>query len=68
MLVLQRKVNEDILIGDGIKIKVLSIKGDKVRLGFTAPAELRVDRAEVRARIDAELPPAIAGEWKECEE
>jgi carbon storage regulator len=52
VLVLTRKVDEDVLIGDGIVVTVLSIRGDQVRLGIAAPRDVRVDRSEVRDRIN----------------
>lgn len=48
MLVLSRKENERIMIGDDVECVVLSIRGDKVRLGFKAPVEIPIDRSEVR--------------------
>ena len=48
MLVLTRKENEEILIGDGVRIVVVEIFGNKVRLGVVAPKSVRVDRKEVR--------------------
>lgn len=48
MLVLSRKKDEKILIGDNISIMVIEIRGDKVRLGIEAPKEIPVDRHEVR--------------------
>ena len=47
MLVLSRKRNEKIVIGDNITIAVVEIRGDKVRLGITAPEEVSVHRQEV---------------------
>jgi len=47
MLVLMRKRNETIVIGDDIFIHVVEIKGDKVRLGIDAPNEIPVHRKEV---------------------
>lgn len=50
MLILGRKVNEKILIGDEITIMVVGINRDgKVSLGISAPADVRVDREEYRA-------------------
>lgn len=46
MLVLTRKEDEAILIGEDIKLKVVSISGDKVRIGIEAPREVRVLREE----------------------
>lgn len=51
MLVLSRKKNEEIMIGDQICITVIETRGDKVRLGFTAPREVTILRAEVHERI-----------------
>lgn len=47
MLVLTRKVEESILIGDDIEIMVLGVSGDKVRIGINAPREIDVFRKEV---------------------
>jgi carbon storage regulator len=47
MLVLSRKRNESIVIGQGITVTVIDIRGDKVRLGIDAPKDLPVDRREV---------------------
>ena len=47
MLVLSRKTNESIIIGDDIVITVAEIRGDKVRIGITAPKDVPVHRREV---------------------
>lgn len=47
MLVLSRKKNESIVIGEGITIVVVEIRGDKVRLGIEAPTDVPVHRREV---------------------
>lgn len=54
MLTLSRKLDEEIVIGDDIVVKILRIDGKQVKLGISAPPEVRVDRKEVRERIDAE--------------
>ncbi len=56
MLVLSRRVGERIVIGDDadIQITVVSIRGNHVRLGITAPKSLRVDRLEIHQRIAAQ--------------
>jgi carbon storage regulator len=47
MLVLSRKIGEAVLLGDDIKIMIVDIRGDKVRIGIEAPSELPVHRQEV---------------------
>ena len=47
MLVLSRQRDETIIIGDNIEITVVDIRGDKVRLGVSAPKEISVHRKEV---------------------
>lgn len=55
MLVLSRKVGQHIVIGPDITVQVLEIKGNKCRIGISAPAELSVDRLEVAERKRAEI-------------
>jgi carbon storage regulator len=59
MLVLTRKSNESIMIGDEIEISVLSIVGDKVRLGIQAPRSVPVYRREVYLEIRREHDAAM---------
>jgi carbon storage regulator len=47
VLVFTRKLNQSIVIGDGIEIRVLRVGRDGVRIGVTAPAEIRVHRKEI---------------------
>ena len=54
MLVLTRRVGEEIVIDDQIRIVVAAVKGDRVRLGICAPATMRVDRQEVHKRRSLE--------------
>jgi len=49
MLVLSRKANQGIWIGENIFVTVLRIEGGRVKLGIEAPADIQVDREEVRA-------------------
>ena len=51
MLVLTRKSNESIMIGDNILITVLSVKGNQVKIGFDAPKDVRIYREEIFERI-----------------
>lgn len=55
MLVLTRKKNEVVVIDGGILITVVELKGDRVRLGFSAPENVKIHRAEVAAQIAKEL-------------
>lgn len=54
MLVLSRQRDESIMIGDNVQITVVDIRGDKVRLGIIAPAEIPVHRKEVYEAIQRE--------------
>jgi len=54
MLVLSRQRDESIFIGDNIKITIVDIRGDKVRLGIEAPSEIPVHRQEVYEAIQRE--------------
>ncbi|HTR72358.1 MAG TPA: carbon storage regulator CsrA [Solirubrobacteraceae bacterium] len=54
MLVLTRKSNQSIMIGDDIEISVLSVMGDKVRIGIQAPQDVPVFRTEIYVEIHRE--------------
>lgn len=54
MLVLTRKPGQSIMIGDGVEVQVLSVAGEKVRLGITAPQDVSIFRNEVYDRIGSE--------------
>lgn len=47
MLILTRRVGESVHIGDQVKVKVLTVRGNQVRLGIDAPREIKVNRDEV---------------------
>ena len=51
MLVLSRKKDESIMIGDQIELKILSVDGDQVKLGIVAPKKVKVYRSEVYESI-----------------
>lgn len=54
MLVLTRKLGEGIVIGDRIKVVVVEVKGNQIKLGIEAPPELSVHREEVYRKIQEE--------------
>lgn len=58
MLVLSRKKNESIVINNNIKITIVEVRGDKVRLGIEAPKDVPVHRQEVWIAIQQQPPPA----------
>lgn len=51
MLVLSRKKDEAVRIGDDVIVTVVEIRGDKVRLGFTAPGDIPIHREEMWLQI-----------------
>jgi carbon storage regulator len=54
MLVLSRQKNESIIIGDDVEITIVDVRGDKVRLGITAPKAISVHRKEIYEAIQRE--------------
>jgi carbon storage regulator len=61
MLVLTRKSNQSIMIGDDIEVSVLSVMGEKVRIGISAPRDIPVFRKEVYLEIQQDRATAAAG-------
>ncbi|HUW41479.1 MAG TPA: carbon storage regulator CsrA [Rectinemataceae bacterium] len=60
MLILSRRVNERIVIGDNIVVSVVEVRGDQVKLGIEAPREVKVFRQEVYDAIQEENRRAAA--------
>ena len=56
MLVLSRKKNERIMIGDNIEVTIIEIRGDRVKLGFVGPQDVPIHREEVFRRIGSWHP------------
>jgi len=54
MLILSRKTNQKILIGDDIEITIIEVRGDQVKIGIKAPQEIQVFRQELYKEIQAE--------------
>ena len=68
MLVLTRKSNQSVMIGDDIEVTVLSIIGEKVRIGIQAPREIPVFRKEVYLEIQQENASANASARAEVDD
>lgn len=51
MLVLSRKLNESVIINDSIRVTIVEIRGDKIRLGIEAPKDVPVHRSEIYEAI-----------------
>ncbi|MCA9123614.1 MAG: carbon storage regulator [Planctomycetaceae bacterium] len=61
MLVLGRKVGDEIVIGEDIRLVVVSIRGNQVRLGFDAPRDVAVRRREILFRSSHLVDPPTLG-------
>ena len=68
MLVLSRKLGEELVIGDNIRLRVVAIRGKRVRLGLTAPAEMPIRREEFGSLPDSsrELESPPTARTSEC--
>jgi carbon storage regulator len=62
VLVLSRKPNESIVIGDNIVLTVLRVEGNKVRLGIQAPADVPILRQELQPRPELRSPAVVAAD------
>lgn len=67
MLVLTRKSNQSIMIGDDIEVSVLAIMGEKVRIGIQAPRDVPVFRKEVYLEIQQERVSSSKGAREEVD-
>jgi len=64
MLVLARRLNESIMIGDEIEVVIIDIKGDQVKLGIRAPKRVTVHRKEIYEEIRKENIAAMDSKFK----
>jgi carbon storage regulator len=55
MLILTRRINETIMIGTDVRVTIIDVKGNQVRVGVAAPREVEVHREEVYEKIRAEM-------------
>ncbi|MBG9454819.1 carbon storage regulator CsrA [Lysinibacillus sphaericus] len=60
MLVLSRKKDESIMIGDQIEIKILAVDGEQIKIGIVAPKTVKVHRSEVFEAIQAQNKEALS--------
>ena len=67
MLILTRRVNETLNIGDDVQVTVLGVKGNQVRIGINAPRDVAVHREEIYLRIKREERLKKAGATEEGE-
>ena len=67
MLVLSRNVDESIVINDNIIVTVVGIKGERVRIGVTAPSDVPVDREEVHNRKLEQVEDDVEADLKELQ-
>ena len=61
MLILTRKVGENLVIGDDVTVSVLGVKGNQVRIGINAPRDVSVHREEIYERIKKEKENGESG-------
>jgi carbon storage regulator len=65
VLILSRRTDESIVIGDEVTITILSVKGKQVRIGINAPPDVSVHRQEIYERIQDDVPSDDAADENE---
>jgi carbon storage regulator len=68
VLVLTRKVGEQVLIGEDIVVTILDVKGDSIKIGFDAPRGIKIQRAEMLAAVTEANQQAAAAATEAAEE
>ncbi|MCC6510335.1 MAG: carbon storage regulator [Pirellulaceae bacterium] len=68
MLVLSRKTNQKLQIGNDIVITVVKVKGNTIRLGIEAPRNVRVIRSELEFKLDTSLTAGLVGDQDQAAE
>jgi carbon storage regulator len=64
MLVLARKPNQSIMIGDNIEIRIVDVRGDQVKIGISAPKNIKVHRKEIYEEIKKANKEAMSSNIK----
>ena len=59
MLILSRKVGQSLMLGDGVEITITEVSGDRVKIGISAPADIKVYRKEIYSTIQENQSAAV---------
>jgi carbon storage regulator len=57
MLILTRRVGETVIVGNDVAVTIVSVKGNQIRIGISAPKNVSIHREEIYERIRREQPP-----------
>ena len=66
MLILTRRIGEKLVIGDNVKVTILGVKGNQIRVGIEAPPEVQVHREEIYQRILKERADGTGNSADDC--
>lgn len=59
MLILSRKIGEALTVGDDVEIKIIEVSGDKVKIGISAPSDVKILRSELRQTMESNKDAAV---------